>query len=118
MPSVVWKGYISFGLVSFPVRLFATGEAEPVDYETSVGEYVVENDELKAIAPAATSMDVVEFVKESEVDPLLFEHSYDVAPGETLTKPYALFVQALKETASSAIARPAKMNTLPQASRT
>jgi non-homologous end joining protein Ku len=23
MPATVWKGYLSFGLVTFPVRLFA-----------------------------------------------------------------------------------------------
>jgi len=28
MPATVWKGYLSFGLVSFPVRLFSAARAE------------------------------------------------------------------------------------------
>lgn len=140
MPAVVWKGYISFGLVSFPVRLFSAGRAESVHfhmlhrkdlsrvkevwycaeedkpieradivkgYETSKGEYVVvEDEELKNVAPAtATTMDVLQFVRESDVDPIYLEHSYYVAPGEELTKPYAVFCKALKDSGYSAIAK-------------
>ncbi len=140
MPATVWKGYISFGLVSFPVRLFSAARAEsvhfhmlhrkdlsrvkevwycaeenkPIDrsdivkgYETSKGEYViVEDDELKSIAPAtAGTMDIVQFVREGEVDPIYFERSYYVAPGDNLGKPYALFLNALKDTKYSAIAK-------------
>ncbi len=140
MPAIVWKGYIAFGLVSFPVRLFAAARAEavhfhmlhrkdlsrvkevwycaaenkPVDrsdmvkgYEASKGEYiVVEDEELKAIAPAtANTMDIVQFVSESEVDPIYLEHSYYVAPGDKVGKPYALFVDALKQTKHNAIAK-------------
>lgn len=32
MAATVWKGYISFGLVSFPVRLFAAARAETVHF--------------------------------------------------------------------------------------
>jgi len=32
MPATVWKGFISFGLVSFPVRLFAAARAETVHF--------------------------------------------------------------------------------------
>src|SRR5215470_9175739 len=32
MPSTVWKGYISFGLVSFPVRLHTAARAAPVRF--------------------------------------------------------------------------------------
>jgi DNA end-binding protein Ku len=32
MPSTVWKGFISFGLVSFPVRLFSAARAEAVHF--------------------------------------------------------------------------------------
>jgi DNA end-binding protein Ku len=140
MPAIVWKGYISFGLVSFPVRLFSAGRAEAVHfhmlhrkdlsrvkevwycaeedkpigredivkgYEVSKGEYVVvEDEDLKEIAPAtASTMEVLQFVRESDVDPIYFEHSYYVAPGEELTKPYAVFSKALKDTKYSAIAK-------------
>jgi DNA end-binding protein Ku len=32
MPSTVWKGFISFGLVSFPVRLYSAARAETVHF--------------------------------------------------------------------------------------
>jgi DNA end-binding protein Ku len=32
MPATVWKGFISFGLVSFPVRLFSAARAERVQF--------------------------------------------------------------------------------------
>lgn len=32
MPSTVWKGYLSFGLVSFPVRLYAAARPETVHF--------------------------------------------------------------------------------------
>ncbi len=140
MPATVWKGYLNFGLVSFPVRLFAAARAEAVHfhmlhkkdlsrvkevwycveedepierseivkgYETSKNEYVVvEDEELKNIAPAtASTMEVLQFVKSSEVDPIYFESSYYVAPDEKVDKPYALFLAALTETQSNAIAR-------------
>jgi len=145
MAATVWKGYISFGLVSFPVRLFsaARGEAvhfhllhekdlsrvkevwycaeedKPIDraeivkgYETSKGEYVVvEDEELKKIAPpTATTMDVLQFVKSGDVDPIYFESSYYVAPEEKTAKPYALFLAALESTKQHAIAKIAMHN--------
>jgi DNA end-binding protein Ku len=32
MPAVVWKGFVSFGLVSFPVRLMAAARNKPVRF--------------------------------------------------------------------------------------
>jgi DNA end-binding protein Ku len=32
MPATVWKGYLSFGLVSFPIRLFAAARPEAVHF--------------------------------------------------------------------------------------
>jgi len=140
MPAIVWKGYISFGLVSFPVRLFSAGRAEAVHfhmlhkkdlsrvkevwycaeedkpiqrgdivkgYEVSKGEYVVvDEEELSGIAPStASTMEILQFVKEADVDPIYFEHSYYVAPDEKIGKPYALFMQSLRQTKYSAIAK-------------
>lgn len=140
MASIVWKGYVSFGLVSFPVRLFSAARAEgvhfhmlhqkdmsrvkevwycaeedkPIErseivkgYEVSKGEYVVvEDEELKSIAPAtASTMDIIQFVHDTDVDPIYFESSYYLAPGEELTKPYAVFTSALKQSRFCAIAK-------------
>ncbi len=32
MPAIVWKGFVSFGLVTFPVRLLAAARAEHVQF--------------------------------------------------------------------------------------
>ncbi len=32
MPATVWKGYLSFGLVSFPIRLFSAARPDPVRF--------------------------------------------------------------------------------------
>ncbi|HLJ16188.1 MAG TPA: Ku protein [Bryobacteraceae bacterium] len=140
MAASVWKGYLSFGLVSFPVRLFAAARPEavhfhmlhkkdlsrikevwycaeedkPVDradivkgYEYSKGKYVVvEPEELKKISPpTARAMEILQFVRASDVDPIYFEHSYYVAPEEGVRKPYALLLRAMQETEYDAIAK-------------
>jgi len=145
MAATVWKGYLSFGLVTVPVRLFSAARAEgihfhllhkkdlsrvrevwycaeenkPVErseivkgYEVEKGEYLTVNDEeLKKIAPkTATTMEVLQFVAREDVDPLLFESSYYVAPEEKVSKPYALFAAALAETGRDAIAKIAMHN--------
>src|SRR4051794_29986387 len=125
MPAIIWKGYVTFGLVSFPVRLFSAARSEAVHfhmlhrqdlsrvkevwycaqedkpierteivkgYETSKGKYVViDPEELKKIAPAtAETMEIVQFVREADVDPIFFERSYYMAPGNEVSKPYVL----------------------------
>jgi DNA end-binding protein Ku len=140
IPAIAWKGYISFGLVSFPVRLFAAArpvrirfhrlhkkdlsrvkevwycvrEDKPIErsdivkeYETGKGEYVVVDDQdLKKIEPAtANTMEIVQFVQDTEVDPIFLETSYYVEPGDDVSKPYELFLKALSETRYSAIAK-------------
>ena len=145
MPATVWKGSLSFGLVSFPVRLFTAARREtvrfhmlhrkdhsrvkevwccveedkPIDradiekgYEISKGQYVVvEDEELKTIAPAtATTMDILQFVDSGEVDPIYYEASYYLAPDDKTAKPYVLFLAALKATKQDAVAKIAMHN--------
>jgi DNA end-binding protein Ku len=145
MAATVWKGFISFGLVSFPVRLFAAARAEtvhfhmlhkkdqsrvkevwycaeenkPVDrsdmqkgYEVSKGKYVVvEDEELKKVAPpTATTMDILQFVRADEVDPIYFQSSYYVAAEEKTAKPYVLLLAVLTDTRQDAIAKVAMHN--------
>jgi DNA end-binding protein Ku len=50
-------------------------------------------------------MDIVQFVRDTEVDPIYFERSYYVAPGDEVGKPYTLFSKALKQAKFSAIAK-------------
>lgn len=76
-------------------------------YEYRKGEYVIiEPEELKKIEPkTAKSMEILEFVKADDVDPVYFESSYYLQPDEGGEKPYALLVQALKETNYFGIAK-------------
>src|SRR6059058_3751458 len=105
MASSVWKGHLTFGLVSFPVRLFSAARSETISFnmlhktdhsrirqvtycqaeekpiqrsETVKGyEYekdryvVIDDEEIKKVAPkTARIMEVLEFVKSAEVDPI------------------------------------------------
>ncbi|HZU26179.1 MAG TPA: Ku protein [Bryobacteraceae bacterium] len=140
MPATVWKGYLSFGLVSFPVRLYAAARPETVHfhmlhakddsrvkevwycaeedkpisrdeivkgYEYEKGQYIeVTSEDLEKIAPpTATVMEIQQFVKAGEVDPIFLEKSYYVAPEEAVSKPYGLLLTAMSDTKMYAIAK-------------
>jgi DNA end-binding protein Ku len=76
-------------------------------YEYRKGEYVIiEPDEIKKIEPkTAKAMEILEFVKAEDVDPVYFESSYYLMPEEAGRRPYALLVKALEETDYVAIAK-------------
>jgi DNA end-binding protein Ku len=140
MASSVWSGYLTFGLISMPVRLFSGARGNHISfhmlhrddntrikqqlwcphdervverneivkgYEYRKGEYVlIEPEEIKKIEPkTAKAMEILEFVKASEVDPIYFESSYFLVPEEAGRRPYALLCQALQETDYVAIAK-------------
>jgi DNA end-binding protein Ku len=81
-------------------------------YEFRKGEYVVvEPAEIKKIEPkTAKAMEILEFVKQAEIDPVYFESSYYLAPEEAAKKPYALLVRAMKDTGFVGIAKLAMHN--------
>ena len=140
MAASVWSGYLTFGLISMPVRLFSGARSSgisfnmlhrddlsrvkqqlycPVDnrvigrdevvkgYEYRKDEYVViEPEEIKKIEPkTAKTMEILEFVKASDVDPIFFESSYYMMPEEAGRRPYALLGKALEESDYVAIAK-------------
>ena len=76
-------------------------------YEFRKDEYIViEPEEIKKIEPqTAKTMEILEFVKESEVDPVYFESSYFIMPEEAGRRPYALLTKALEESEYVAIAK-------------
>jgi DNA end-binding protein Ku len=76
-------------------------------YEYRKGEYVViEPEEIKKIEPkTAKAMEILEFVKAEEVDPIYFETSYYLMPEEAGHRPYALLARALQETDHVGIAK-------------
>jgi len=76
-------------------------------YEYRKDEYVVvEPEEIKKIEPkTAKTMEILEFVKATEVDPVYFESSYYMLPEEAGRRPYALLTKALEESDYVAIAK-------------
>ena len=140
MAASVWSGYLTFGLISIPVRLFSGARSSgisfnmlhrddltrvkqqlycPADnrvverseivkgYEYRKNEYVVvEPEEIKKIEPkTAKNMEILEFVKATEVDPVYFESSYYMMPEEAGRRPYALLTKALEESDYVGIAK-------------
>lgn len=141
MASTVWKGHLSFGLVSVPVRLVAAAREVKVSFhmvnpetgsrinqktfDQSTGQEVkrgqlvkaadlddgrtvyLTDDDLKSILPASSKqMDVLEFVKLEEVDPVYFDASYYLLPdGQAGDKPYHLLTKALEEENHAAVAK-------------
>src|ERR1700727_602198 len=115
MATSVWKGYLSFGLISIPIRLFPAARTERIGlnqlhnvfktrirmpwncpqcerrvprneivkgYEYEKDQYVLfDEEELDKIEPqSARAMEILEFVKVDEIDPLYFAASYYVPP--------------------------------------
>lgn len=145
MASTVWKGHLTFGLLSLPVKLYSAARSESISfnqlhksdnsrvkqvlfcqaedkpitradivkgYEYEKDKYVVIDDEdIKKVAPkTAKTMEIQEFVKSEEVDPIFFESSYYMAPDDAGEKPYALLFAALKETGCVGVAKIAMHN--------
>ncbi len=140
MASTVWKGYLTFGLISIPIRLFAAARSEKISfnqlhkechtrikqqlycphceetvsrsdvvkgYEYAKDSYVlVEDEEIKKLAPeSAETMEILEFVKLDEVDPLHFDNSYFAVPEGPGRKPYQLLVRTMEESGYAAMAK-------------
>jgi len=75
-------------------------------YEYAKGQYVVLKDEdfEKLPLPSRHTIDIRAFVEEAEIDPVFFEKSYYLEPGERAHKPYALLLKALERKSLTAIA--------------
>jgi DNA end-binding protein Ku len=138
--AAIWKGSITFGLVSIPVELrsavrtdnisfrmlheedlspikyerVCAADGEPVPwgeivkgYEYTKGKFVVMTDEdFKAAALESSKViDIIDFVKEDEVDPRYFETPYFLLPTKGGEKAYALLREAIRKTGSIGIGK-------------
>jgi DNA end-binding protein Ku len=137
----IWKGTISFGLVTIPVGLYSATEnrtpkfkmlrqtdGSPIKYkrvaeadgqevvwddivrgfEIEKGRYVVFTDEELQSATAkgtAKAVDVVQFVDQSEIDPMYYKASYYLAPEQTGVKAYRILLEALAASGKIGLAR-------------
>jgi DNA end-binding protein Ku len=141
MPRPIWKGAISFGLVTIPVGLYAATEnkrprfrqlrksdnsriryrrvaetdGEEVAYEDITKGYEIDKDryvvftdeELETALKAgrAGTVDVIQFVREEEIDPIYYRQSYYLAPEQTGVKAYQILLRALEEKGMIGLAR-------------
>jgi len=140
MASSAWKGFITFGLISIPVKLYPAARSSRVGlhqlhaacktrlrqplfcptcnriversevvkgYEYEDGKYVViDPEEIKKITPeSARAMEILAFVKESEIDPLFFDSSYFLVPEDQGKKAYKLLLKTMEDKNRVAIAK-------------
>jgi DNA end-binding protein Ku len=140
MATSVWKGHITFGLISIPVRISAAARGERISfnqlhkechsrlkqplfcpvcnrnverseivkgYEHEKDQYVLFSEEEldKIEPPSAHVMEILEFVKLDELDPLYFDSSYYITPEDAGAKAYQLLMKAMEESGYAAIAK-------------
>ncbi|MEI4281001.1 Ku protein [Klenkia terrae] len=136
----IWKGAVSFGLVSIAVKLYSATEdhdvkfhqvhktdggrvkyrrvcsvdGEEIEYrdiakgfELPSGELVVLTDADMEELPLGSTheIEVLQFVEQSEIDPIHFEKTYYLEPEGTATRPYVLLRTALENAGQVAITK-------------
>lgn len=136
----IWKGSISFGLVTIPValhtatrteelkfRMLRKGDLSPINYkrvaevdgkevpwddivkgyEYEKGKFVVLNDEdFKRVDLEATdTIDIVDFVEVTEINPIFFHKPYYLEPQKGGAGAYALLRNVLGKTNRTGIAK-------------
>lgn len=76
-------------------------------YEYEKGRFVVigESDFARIPAETTKNMAIVDFVRAAEVDPIYYDRSYYLAPGETGEKAFQLLLQSMAEAGMVAIVR-------------
>jgi DNA end-binding protein Ku len=76
-------------------------------YEYEKGKYVVMTDEdFKAAAiEGSKTIDIIDFVKEEEIDPRYFETPYYLVPAKNAEKSYALLREAIRSTGAVGIGK-------------
>src|SRR2546423_7950245 len=89
-----------------------TGEEVPFErivkgYEIAPDNYVViEPNELEALDPEKTrTIDIIDFVDESEIDPIYYDHPYYLVPDKGAAKAYQLLRGAMEQSGKLAIAK-------------
>jgi len=140
MPAASWKGFLSFGLVTIPIRLSPAARTERISfnqlhkvchtrikqpqfcptcqrmverneiekgYEYEKDQYLLfTEEEPEAAEPESSrSMEILEFVRLDEVDPLYFDSSYYAAPETGGAKAYQLLLEAMLESGYAGIAK-------------
>jgi DNA end-binding protein Ku len=136
----IWRGAVSFGLVSIGVKLYSATEDKDIrfhqvhatdggrvkykrvcsvdgeeveyadiakGYELPSGEVVILTDEDFDELPLTTrrEIEVLEFVDQDQIDPIMFEKTYYLEPDGPATRPYVLLRDALENAGQVAITK-------------
>lgn len=136
----IWKGTISFSLITIPIalypasrreelnfRLLRSSDLSPVNYkrvaetdgrevpweeivkgyEYDQGRFVVLKDEdfRRVDVEATQTIDIIDFVRLEEINPIYFDKPYYLAPQKAGMRAYALLRDALKKTNRVGIAK-------------
>src|SRR5918992_295432 len=92
----IWKGSISFGLVNIPIQVFSATQNEDLD---------------RIKLKTNNTIEVKEFIKSEDFDPIFIEKNYYVGPDpgkkktEASIRAYSLLVKILNETNKVAIGK-------------
>jgi len=75
-------------------------------FEYAKGKFVVVTDEdfAKASPEKSKTIDIIQFVKEEEIDPIFYEKPYYLIPDKGADKSYHLLIKALEETKTIGLA--------------
>ena len=113
MKTAVRSDHISFRMLHAedlsPIKYerVCQADGEPVPwseivkgYEYEKGKYVVltDDDFKKAALDSSKTIDIIDFVREDEIDARFFETPYYLVPTKGGDKPYALLREAMRET--------------------
>jgi DNA end-binding protein Ku len=136
----IWRGAVSFGLVSIGVKLYSATEDKDIrfhqvhatdggrvkykrvcsidgeeveysdiakGYELPSGDVVILTDEDFDDLPLSTrrEIEVLQFVDQSEIDPIQFEKTYYLEPDGPAVRPYVLLREALENAGQVAITK-------------
>jgi DNA end-binding protein Ku len=76
-------------------------------FEIGPDRYVIiEPGELEALDPKKTkTIEIEDFVDLTDIDPIMYDHPYYLAPGAGGAKPYRLLLEAMRESGKIAIAK-------------
>ncbi len=136
----IWRGAVSFGLVSIGVKLYSATEDKDIrfhqvhaadggrvkykrvcsidgeeveysdiakGYELPDGQVVILTDADFDELPLSTrrEIEVLEFVDQDEIDPIMFEKTYYLEPDGPAARPYVLLRDALENAGQVAITK-------------
>jgi Ku protein len=136
----IWRGAVSFGLVSIGVKLYSATEDKDIrfhqvhatdggrvkykrvcsvdgeeveyadiakGYELPSGEVVILTDADFDELPLTTrrEIEVLEFVDQADIDPIMFEKTYYLEPDGPAARPYVLLRDALENAGQVAITK-------------